>query len=139
MARHVEIAKYIFLGGLNFLLTFTVFNFLLNNFAIHYNLALFASWFVGMVFMYTTNFVWVFRGQGSFRFDIRFFRFLLVGIVSISCNMLALSLVVTVWNTDPFWTQMLLLPAIVAFNFLATKHFSLALYDRVEYDKTRSK
>jgi putative flippase GtrA len=92
-----------------------------------------------MVFMYVMNFVWVFRDQGALQFDARFLKFLLVGIVSITCNMAVLSLIVSAWATDPFWTQILLLPAIVAFNFLAMKYFSFALDAKAAREKGRQR
>lgn len=139
MSTRGEIVKYLFLGGVNFLLTLLVFQVLLENLGLHYILALFLSWFVGMVFMYVTNFLWVFRGQGTLRFDVRLVRFFLVGLVSITFNMLILALVVRTYATDPFWTQILFLPVIVTFNFLATKYFSLALDGKSVHDRARQK
>lgn len=121
----VQTMKFSALGAVNFILTFVVFAVLLKIVEINYNIALFTAWFVGMIFMYVTNFVWVFQAGNSLYFDAQFGKFLATGIVSITLNMLALHLVVECAAASPFTAQILLIPPIVAFNFLAAKYFSL--------------
>jgi putative flippase GtrA len=130
MSTPFQFAKYFVLGGVNFLLTLGVFSGLLHLARVNYILSLIGSWFVGMLFMYVTNFIWVFRGNGTLRFDDRFLRFLGVGVASITMNGAALGVIVETWGTDPFWTQMALIPVAVIFNFSATKYFSLKVRGR---------
>ena len=84
------------------------------------------AWFVGMLFMYVTNFVWVFQRDRALRFDQRFLKFLATGVVSIVLNMLALHLAVERFGVDAFLAQIVLMPFVVAFNFLAAKFVSFA-------------
>jgi putative flippase GtrA len=121
----VQTMKFSALGAVNFILTFALFTVLLKFFQINYSIALFTAWFVGMIFMYVTNFVWVFQSGSPLRFDSRFRKFMATGIVSITLNMLALHLLVEHAAASPFTTQILLIPPVVAFNFLAAKYFSL--------------
>jgi putative flippase GtrA len=125
-----QIAKYFVLGGFNFFLTLGVFSGLLHVIGVNYVLSLIGSWFVGMLFMYVTNFIWVFSDNGALRFDERFLRFLSVGVTSITMNSAVLSAIVETWETDPFWTQIALTPFVVMFNFSATKYFALKLRAR---------
>lgn len=124
-ATPVELLKYLLLGGTNFLLTLGCFAFLTKVMNTNYLLSLIAAWLVGMIFMYVTNFLWVFTANGSLQFDARFLRFIGVGVLSISANTAALGVIVEHWLTDPFWTQMALMPLVVLINFTATKYFSL--------------
>ncbi len=129
MAIRIEMLKYLVLGGVNFLLTMAVFTGLLRLLGVNYLLSLIGAWLIGMLFMYVTSFVWVFKDNGGLRFDARFVKFASVGVLSIVFNTAILAMIVEGWSTDPFWTQMALLLVIVPFNFLATKFFSLRLGD----------
>lgn len=117
--------KFLALGTVNFVLTFAIFTGLLKIWGLNHLVSLFAAWAVGMIFMYVTNFVWVFRQDSALRFDGRFLRFVATGVISISGNMLALHLLVARYGFNAFPAQILLIPFVVAFNFLAAKFFSL--------------
>lgn len=121
----LQALKFSALGAVNFVLTFAVFTGLLKILALNHLVSLFAAWAVGMVFMYVTNFIWVFRQDGALRFDGRFLKFVATGVVSISGNMLALHLMVARYGFDAFLAQVVLIPFVVAFNFLAAKFISL--------------
>ncbi|PZQ96948.1 MAG: hypothetical protein DI533_15455 [Cereibacter sphaeroides] len=136
MTTRIEVLKYLLLGGVNFFLTLAIFTGMFRVAGVNYIVALVGAWAAGMLFMYVTNFVWVFRHDGPLRFDDRFRKFAAVGVLSISANTVILSMIVEVWSTDPFWTQMALLPLVVAFNFAATKHFSLRTRPRGFDDRT---
>lgn len=121
----VELVRYLLLGGTNFFLTLSIFAFLTKAMGVNYLVSLIVAWLVGMLFMYVTNFLWVFTANGRLLFDDRFLRFIGVGILSITANSVALRAIVEHWQTDAFWTQMALMPFVVVFNFVATKYFSL--------------
>ena len=120
----VQALKFSGLGAVNFVLTFLVFTVLLEVLLVNYIISLFLAWFTGMLFMYVTNFVWVFQSRSSLRFDARFVKFLATGIISITGNMLALHFLVEHVGAAPFFMQILLIPPVVGFNFLAAKYFS---------------
>ena len=122
----LQVLKFSALGAVNFVLTFVVFTGLLKVLSVDYLVSLFSAWFAGMVFMYVTNFVWVFQRNKTLRFDRRFLKFLATGIVSIILNMLALHLMVERCGFDAFLAQVFLMPFVVAFNFLAAKFVSFA-------------
>jgi len=121
-----QVLKFSVLGAVNFALTFAVFTGLLKLLSLNYLVSLLAAWFVGVVFMYVTNFVWVFQRSQTLHFDRRFLKFLATGIVSIILNMLALHLMVERCGFDAFLAQVFLMPFVVAFNFLAAKFVSFA-------------
>ena len=112
-------------GAANFVLTFLVFTLALVTFRLDYVVSLVAAWVVGMIFMYVTNFVWVFRLQEPLTFDGRFLKFILVGLISITANVLALRYMVEDIGIRPFLAQCLLIPAVAVFNFIASKFFAL--------------
>ena len=121
----VELVRYLLLGGTNFFLTLGIFAVLTKAMGVNYLVSLTVAWLVGMLFMYVTNFLWVFTANGRLQFDDRLARFIGVGILSITTNSAALRAIVAHWQTDPFWTQMALMPFVVVFNFATTKFFSL--------------
>lgn len=129
----VELVRYLLLGGANFFLTLAIFAVLTKAVGVNYLVSLIAAWLVGMLFMYVTNFLWVFTANGRLLFDDRLVRFIGVGILSITTNSAALRAIVEHWQSDPFWTQMALMPFVVVFNFAATKYFSL----RVKAEETK--
>jgi putative flippase GtrA len=121
-----QATKFSALGAANFVLTFAVFTGLLKLLSLNYLLSLLVAWFVGVVFMYVTNFIWVFQRSRTLRFDGRFLKFLATGVISIILNMLALHLMVERLAIDAFVAQVILIPFVVAFNFLAAKFVSFA-------------
>ena len=117
--------RFLAVSAVNFVFTFLVFTLALMVFRFDYVVSLVAAWFVGMIFMYVTNFVWVFRLRDPLTFDSRFLKFLAVGLISITLNALALRYAVERLDVRPFLAQWLLLPAVAAFNFTASKFFAL--------------
>jgi len=122
----IEVTKFTLVGLANFVLTLIIFTFLLKVMGINYLLSLGISWFLGMLFSYTLNFIWVFKPEEKLLFKSRLIKFASAGLVSISLNMLALRYLVEHYNLDPFFTQFALIPFIVLFNFATAKLWSLS-------------
>lgn len=121
----IEVTKFTLVGAANFVLTFIVFSVMLKVMAINHLISLAAAWFLGMIFSYVANFVWVFKPEKTIQFRSRFFKFLSTGLLSLVLNMLALDYLVNSTHLDPFYVQLLLIPLVVIFNFTATKFWSL--------------
>ena len=129
--RHLkfEVGRFAMVGMANALLTFVIFFSLLKLLHVNYLLSLFTSWLCGMFFSYCLNFIWVFSQAERLTFDVRFVKFAVSGITSISVNMIGLRLLVDATGYDPFWIQTALIPPVVAFNFLTAKLWSLVRRD----------
>jgi putative flippase GtrA len=125
----IEIGRYTVVSAFNALLTFLIFFTLLKILHVNYLVALFASWLCGMIFSYCLNFVWVFVQPDALAFDHRFVKFAVSGLLSIGTNLIALRLLVESTGFDPFWVQAALVPAVVAFNFLTARFWSLVRAD----------
>jgi len=125
MAFRLEFSKYTIVGLFNFVLTFMIFTILLKLFSISYNLSLIAAWIVGTIFSYILNFIWVFQPETNITFNHRFIKFISIGLVSITINILILNYLVKITNVDPFYLQFIIMPFIVVFNFITTKYWSL--------------
>ncbi|MDC1311129.1 GtrA family protein [Burkholderiales bacterium] len=121
----IESFKFAFIGVVNFALTLMIFTTMLKVFGVNYLLSLLAAWVVGMFFSYVLNFVWVFKPEKKIQFRARFFKFFLTSASSISMNMFVLNYIVERAKSDPFYVQMILIPFVVMFNFLAAKFWSL--------------
>lgn len=125
MSNASQFLKFLVVGGVNFWLTMAVFLAALHWLHLHYLLALSLSWFLGMLFTYSWNYVWVFKPSEKLNFGAAFVKYLSAGAASFGLNLLTLSVLVEIWSLDPFWTQMALIPFIVVFNFTTAKYWSL--------------
>lgn len=121
----IEITKFTLVGGANFILTFVVFTVLLNMLHTHYLLALAGAWLCGVVFSYLLNFIWVFKPEDCIKFDRRYLKYMISGLISLTLNMVALHILVEETGLDPFYVQVLLMPFVVTFNFVAAKFWSM--------------
>ncbi len=120
-----EIFRFLVVGGTNFIFTFVVFTVALKVLNIGYVAALLLAWFSGNILTYTLNFIWVFRPEERLNFRGRFFKYLTAGALSISLNLAALSALVELWSFDPLWSQVVIMPFIIVFNFGTAKYWSL--------------
>ena len=120
-----QFAKFLSVGAVNFCLTFVIFLTALNYFHAHYFLALGIAWFVGIIFSYVANYVWVFTPELGFGFGKRFIKFISSYLVSFFLNLVLLGYFVERHFYDPFWVQVGLVPVIVSFNFVSSKYWSL--------------
>lgn len=123
----IEATKFTLVGAANFVLTFMVFIFLLKMLGVNYTLSLLSAWVVGMLFSYVSNFIWVFKPEGKIQFKDRFAKFFLSGLLSVVLNLLVLRFIVENTGFDPFYTQTALIPAVVVFNFITAKFWSLKI------------
>jgi len=121
----IEGAKFIIVGGINFVLTFIIFTVMVKFLFINYLLSLAVASIVGMFFSYILNFSWVFKPEEQIQFRDRLVKFFLAGVLSLSLNMWVLSLIVENFGFDPYWIQMALIPFIIVFNFSTAKLWSL--------------
>lgn len=120
-----EAIKFLIVGGINFVLTFIIFYFLLRISGSHYLTALTVSWAAGVVFSYILNFTWVFKPEEKIEFKRRLPKYALAQTASISLNIVALHSIIKLHDYDPFWAQLFLIPLIVIFNFSTAKFWSL--------------
>ncbi len=121
----IEAAKFLVVGGVNFVLTFIIFFVLVKLLHVNYLIGLTASWAAGMVFSYVMNFSWVFRPEEQLRFKARFGKFFLASLASLALNLLTLHLLVRHYGFDAFYVQCALIPLVVVFNFITAKFWSL--------------
>ncbi|MEO6138038.1 MAG: GtrA family protein [Luteimonas sp.] len=121
----IEAAKFLVVGGVNFVLTFIIFFVLVKLLHVNYLVGLTASWAAGMVFSYVLNFSWVFRPEEQLRFKARFGKFFLASLASLALNLLTLDFLVRRYGFDAFYVQCALIPLIVVFNFTTAKFWSL--------------
>jgi putative flippase GtrA len=120
----VEIVKYGSTGTLNFLIGLGFYWLLVNIFKIDYRLAFLINWIIGMLITYSLNLIWVFKHQTKLEFKTEFLKFLIIYCSSFLFNFLILQYIVEKYKTDPLFTQIALLPAIVVYNFLGMKLWS---------------
>jgi putative flippase GtrA len=124
-AFRTEVAKFIVVGGANFVLTGVIFFVLLKLLNVNYLIGLTASWAAGLVFSYAMNFSWVFRPEEKLRFKARFGKFFLASLASLALNLVTLDFLVRRYGFDAFYVQFALIPLIVVFNFATAKFWSL--------------
>jgi len=120
-----QFGKYLVVGGSNFFLNLFIYIVLIRVFGCHYLLALSVSWFAGVVFTYTVNFLWVFQPEESLVFRRRFYKYFIIYLSTYLLNMLALEYFVTRVQMDPLYIQLMIMPFVVVLNFTGSKFISL--------------
>ncbi|MDU9004319.1 GtrA family protein [Sedimentitalea todarodis] len=120
-----EFPRFLVVGAINFVFTFLVFTGTLKLLGLPYIAALLISWVLGNILTYVLNFLWVFRPEPTLNFGRRFVKYLTAGTASVAMNVAALTALVELGGYDPFWSQVALIPAIIAVNFSTAKWWSL--------------
>jgi putative flippase GtrA len=121
-----EFLRYLIIGGLNAALTFLVFIGGLYTLRVHYLLALVVAFFVGNIFTYILNFIWVFRVNEKFSFRVRFLKYLFPNTGTFIANLVVLYLLVDFFGSDPLISQVVLMFMVVLANFLFAKYCAFA-------------
>lgn len=125
MANQLVVSRNCNKGALNFFVTFVIFTFLLQIIRVGYIYALSVAWCVGIIFTYIVNFIWVFRPENTLSFNLNFIKYIFAGGISVIINLIFLSVLVEIYNYDPYWTQLGLVPFLLIFNFSITNWWSL--------------
>jgi len=124
-----QFTKYLVVGGLNALLTGSIYAVGLYMLRMHYLFALICAFAVGVVFTYVLNFVWVFRPETRLVFRLRFVKYLVSTMSTFSINLLLLYFLVDTLGSDPLVAQLLIMFLIIAANFVLAKRWSLRRYE----------
>lgn len=122
----IEITKFTMVGLVNTAITFVIFYFLLREINLNYNVALTITWIYAVFFTYLLNYLWVFKPEQKLQFKERFVKYLLSYLLSFSLNIFSLNYIVEHFGIDPLYAQTILVPFIVAFNFISSKFWSLS-------------
>jgi len=121
----VHLVKYGFVGAVNAVITFTIYIALLKIFKVHYLLSFSISWAAGVFLAYVINFVWVFKPEDTLVFRSRLLKYVAVYLISYTLNMILLGIITETTGRDPLLVQFLLVPVVVAVNFLGIKYWSM--------------
>lgn len=121
---HRQILGYLFVSGLNFGLTFSVFTVSLKLLGIAYPIALLLAFVMGNMFTYVLNYLFVFKAGEKFAYS-PFLKYIFANSFTFGVNLVGLIFIVETFNTDPFWTQVVLILPIILVNFLTAKLWSL--------------
>jgi putative flippase GtrA len=121
----IQFAKYIFVGGINFVFGTLIYFLLLNVFQIHYLVSFSISWILGVLLTYIINFLWIFRPEEKISFRTRFIKYFVVYITSYIANILILKSLTDYTHQDPFLLQFGIIPIVMMINFLGMKFWSL--------------
>jgi putative flippase GtrA len=116
---------YVIVGALNFLLTAILYWILLKQFLIYYIVSFFVSWTAGVLFTYILNFLYVFKPEDKLEFRKRLWKYFIVYALSLTANILLLSLGVEKMRFDPFWYQFVLIPMVILINYIGIKNWAL--------------
>jgi len=121
----MNLTKYSIVGVINAILTFALYFFCYKLLQINYLVSFSISWFIGVLFTYIINFLWVFKPEQKFVFKKRFLKYFSVYITSYSLNIFFLRLLRIETNIDPLILQLFLIPIVFGINFLGFKYWAL--------------
>lgn len=114
---------YIIVGGLNFITSLGLFYLMSSILGVNYLITFTVTWIYGVTFSYIANFIFVFHRGTIFELNRKFAKYLLIYISSYVLNFFALRYFVENYKYDPFFTQIALMPLIVAYNFSLLKNW----------------
>lgn len=117
--------KYGIVGLLNFILTISLFYYLLKVIHLNYHISFTVIWIISILFTYIINFLWVFKPEDKIEFKKRFPKYFLVYFSSYLVNILLLNYLVSNLSFDPFYIQFFIIPIVMLINFLGFKYWSL--------------
>lgn len=121
----VEVVRFAVVGIVNLILTFFIYWIFLKIFNIGYLVSLCVTWVFGLLLSYILNFIWVFTPEARLKFNERFLKFCFTYLTSFFINISVLKYSVEQFELDPLFVQALLFPLLAAFNFIASKFWSL--------------
>lgn len=120
-----QFLKYGIVGLLNFILTVSLFYYLLKVVQLNYHISFTIIWIISILFTYIINFLWVFKPEDKIEFKKRFPKYFLVYFLSYLVNILLLNYLVSNFSFDPFYIQFVIIPLVILINFLGFKYWSL--------------
>lgn len=120
-----QFAKYVIVGGINFVFGIVVYWFFLRVLKIYYPISFSISWILGVVLTFFINIYWVFKPDELMDFKKRFIKYLVVYLISYGVNLFLLKVGVSFFSFDPFWYQFFLIPIIILINFSGIKYWAL--------------
>ena len=121
----LQFGKYVFVGGFNAIFTFCLYFVLLRIFGLHYIISFSAAWLLGVLLTYIINYRWVFKPEQKIRFRARLAKYIAVYITSYLVNVMLLKSITERTGYDPVCVQIVILPLVVAINFLGIKYWAL--------------
>jgi putative flippase GtrA len=122
---HIQFAKYLFVGGINFLFGLATYFICLRVLHLYYLVAFSLSWLIGVLLTYIINFVWIFKLQEKLNFKARLAKYVSIYIVSYLANVALLKLLTQLTHGDPFFLQFGIIPVVMLINFSGMKYWAL--------------
>ncbi|OIO20049.1 MAG: hypothetical protein AUJ37_01350 [Candidatus Magasanikbacteria bacterium CG1_02_41_34] len=117
-----QLIRFIFVGSVNMVLSYSIFLICIYFFYFHYTLALIVEYFFGILNSYFWNRRWTFKSDGNVKKEIR--KFIFVYLVMFGLNYVLLSIFIDLINMRVFFAQMVAIIIITPVTFLAHKMWS---------------
>jgi putative flippase GtrA len=117
----VQLIRYVFVGGMAFIVDYSALYLLAHFAGLHYLLAASLSYLLGMVCNYLISVTWVFDFRREKQWQREFVIFFLIGIAGLILNGLAISLLVEALGLAYMVAKPLAAALILFFNFGARK------------------
>ena len=119
-----QFLRYLFTGGLAFVVDFGLFALCLRVLGLHYLWANFIGLIAGLVINYIISILWVFKGchriyEKSKKAEFTIFS--IIGFIGVGLNQLLMLLMVGCMSLDEFVSKIISAAIVLAWNFLARK------------------
>lgn len=122
--RFREVGRFLLVGGGNFVLGLAIYGVGVRVLGLNALVMLTVAWVAGVVFTFVLNSSWVFLPEERLEFRTRFPKYVAAQLASFLFNLVALHLLIE-RGGDPFISQVILIPVVVAFSFVTAKFWSL--------------
>lgn len=119
-----QFLRYLFTGGLAFVVDFCLFALCLRVLGLHYLWANFIGLIAGLAINYVISILWVFKGCNRIYKKSKkaeFTIFSIIGFIGVGLNQLLMLLMVGCMSLDEFVSKIISAAIVLAWNFLARK------------------
>lgn len=115
-----SLSLFIVIGGLTTLINFGVFTILWKFLGIYYQVAVSIAFVCGLIFHFTSNRYFTFKGHGA-NFWQHFKKYILVTIVNYFLTIAIVQVTVETWHLSPYWGMVFSIGATLVFGYLMAK------------------
>lgn len=119
---YIQLLRYLVVGGIAFIVDFSILYLLVNFLGINYLIAAAISFITGLFVNYLLSISWVFNRSPESVLSSSFLIFLVTGLVGLGLNEVLMFLFTHVIGLDYLYSKIIAVPVVLFWNFISRKY-----------------
>jgi len=119
---HIQLLRYLIVGGIAFIVDFSVLYLLVSFLGFNYLFAAAISFITGLVVNYLLSISWVFNRSPESVLSFSFLIFLITGLVGLGLNEILMFLFTHIIGLDYLFSKIITVPIVLFWNFVSRKY-----------------